>query len=85
MITKKTKFIGFPIPRQEQKTYQIPNSHHKTRKIKTRTKKMQDKNLIEFYYKNKTRKNVPKTNVEQTKGNRKLYPDLYLLGTWVQS
>jgi hypothetical protein len=50
---------------------------------------VQGKNLTVFYCKNETRiehkKNVPITSVKQTKENRKLYPYLYLLGTWMQS
>jgi hypothetical protein len=33
------------------------NLNHKTRKTKTKTQHLQDKNLARFYYKNKTKQN----------------------------
>jgi hypothetical protein len=54
----------------------VPNLNHVTKKTRTRTQHVQDKNPIRFYSKNETRtkqgcdkKNIPKIGVEQIKGN----------------
>jgi hypothetical protein len=48
----------------------IPNPNYETRKIRTRTRHVQDKNLIKVYYKNETR---TKQNCD-----KEMYPKLVL-------
>jgi hypothetical protein len=63
----------------------VPNPNHETRQTRTRTWQVQTKIQQKFIPKQKQNKvmikNMSKTGVEQTKGNRDFYLYLYPLGT----